>query len=617
MLDMTKQPSFVIEKTKELLHNNLLKLAMERSTSSSGSGVTDITTGEAYDALRRKTGMGDSDLSLTFNTDGSPLFVSSKTSVWPIQFTVNELPPSIRFKHTTLAGLWFGKGHPNMTAFLAKFVDQVKSMTPVMWEHSSEMHRSRAYVLCCCVDAPARAAVQNMVLFNGSFGCPWCLISGEHLEGSMRYVPKEPPAPRTSELVVRDMQLSLRLGITINGIKGPSPLMNLPGFDLVAAVSVEYMHAVLQGAAKQFTELLLSSSNSQKRFYIGAPSCVARVNSRLLQIKPPHCVSRLPRSLNERSFWKASEWRLWLLVYALSCLVDILPLEYWKHLSKLSQAIHILLRETITADEIKRAENLLIDFVGRCEALYGVASLTFNMHQLLHLPNSVRQLGPLWAQSAFVFEGGNGKLVKLVSAARGLPDQIVERVVMTQQLECLLADSNVAISANERSVCERFLDYSHIQNACYVDEACLLGREKAAILTAIEERALEVYGGTGTVGSALEYQRFVYKGQVFHSTAYTRASKSDTTVVSTADGEYFRIKRILHVAGLGCTLLCRRLVLRETPLFPEHIKECFPSQVDICKVLKPEDIKANCLFMVFPADSKCFVCDMPNKIERD
>ncbi|KAM7306446.1 uncharacterized protein ISCGN_010150 [Ixodes scapularis] len=159
----------------------------------------------------------------------------------------------------------------------------------------------------------------------------------------------------------------------------------------------------------------------------GAPSCVARVNSRLLQIKPPHCVTRLPRSLNERSFWKASEWRLWLLFYALPCLVDILPLEYWKHLSKLSQAIHILLRETITADEIKRAENLLIDFVGRCEALYGVASLTFNVHQLLHLPNSV----------------------------------------------------------------------------------------------------------------------------------------------------------------------------------------------DICKVLKPEDIKDNCLFMVFPADSKCFVCDMPNKIERD
>ncbi|KAG0415915.1 hypothetical protein HPB47_006913 [Ixodes persulcatus] len=174
--------------------------------------------------------------------------------------------------------------------------------------------------------------------------------------------------------------------------------------------------------------------------------------SRLLAIKPPHCVTRLPRSLNERSFWKASEWRHWLLFYALPCLEEILPLEYWKHFSKLSEAIHMLLRETITPHDIKRAEELLHDFVGRCEGLYGVASLTFNVHQLLHLPNSVRQLGPLWAQSAFVFEGGNGKLVKLVSAAKGLPDQIVERVVMSQQLECVLANHDLAITASERTV---------------------------------------------------------------------------------------------------------------------------------------------------------------------
>ncbi|KAG0435582.1 hypothetical protein HPB47_018402 [Ixodes persulcatus] len=183
----------------------------------------------------------------------------------------------------------------------------------------------------------------------------------------------------------------------------------------------------------------------------GSPSCVARVNSRLLAIKPPHTVTRLPRTLNERSFWKASEWRHWLLFYALPCLEDILPLEYWKHFSKLSEAIHMLLRETITPHYIKRAEELLHDFVGRCEGLYGVASQTFNIHQLLHLPNSVRQQGPLWAQSAFVFEGGNGKLVKLVSAAKGLPDQIVERVVMSQQLECVLANHDLAITASERT----------------------------------------------------------------------------------------------------------------------------------------------------------------------
>ncbi|KAG0415916.1 hypothetical protein HPB47_006914, partial [Ixodes persulcatus] len=98
------QLSFVIEKTKEPLHDNLSKLAIDRDAPASAE-VTDMTTGKAYATLREKVGMGDSDLSLTFNTNGSPLFESSKTSVWPIQFTVNELPPSLRFKHTTLAGL--------------------------------------------------------------------------------------------------------------------------------------------------------------------------------------------------------------------------------------------------------------------------------------------------------------------------------------------------------------------------------------------------------------------------------------------------------------------------------------------------------------------------------
>ncbi|KAG0426246.1 hypothetical protein HPB47_026633 [Ixodes persulcatus] len=103
-------------------------------------------------------------------------------------FTVNELPPSVRLHHSTLAGLWFGKCHPDMSAFMEKFVDEVNNMTPVTWMHGDHRHTSKAFVLCCSVDAPARAAVQNMVLFNGFFGCPWCLMKGEHEEGCVRYV---------------------------------------------------------------------------------------------------------------------------------------------------------------------------------------------------------------------------------------------------------------------------------------------------------------------------------------------------------------------------------------------------------------------------------------------
>ncbi|XP_043469590.1 uncharacterized protein LOC122503198 [Leptopilina heterotoma] len=41
--------------------------------------------------------------------------------------------------------------------------------------------------------------------------------------------------------------------------------------------------------------------------------------------------------------------------------------------------------------------------------------MTFNVHLLLHLAESVYNWGPLWAHSAFAFESGNGQLLKNVN----------------------------------------------------------------------------------------------------------------------------------------------------------------------------------------------------------
>lgn len=70
------------------------------------------------------------------------------------------------------------------------------------------------------------------------------------------------------------------------------------------------------------------------------------------------------------------------------------------------------------------------------ESLYcDVTQMTFNVHQLSHLAEAARDLGPLWAHSAFVFEAGNGRVLKHVKGGKGVPLQIIERIVMEQQLE--------------------------------------------------------------------------------------------------------------------------------------------------------------------------------------
>lgn len=65
------------------------------------------------------------------------------------------------------------------------------------------------------------------------------------------------------------MKVALESSLVINGYKGPSPAVSLPDFDLVWGFTVEYMHAVLLGVIRQITEMLLSSVNSNERFYIG------------------------------------------------------------------------------------------------------------------------------------------------------------------------------------------------------------------------------------------------------------------------------------------------------------------------------------------------------------
>lgn len=89
----------------------------------------------------------------------------------------------------------------------------------------------------------------------------------------MRFPEAQQSEERTHELVLRDMEYAVTYDSTINGLKGPSPLMNLKHYDLVSGQACEYMHSVLLGVSKQQTEHLLDSSNCSERFYIGK-SCV-------------------------------------------------------------------------------------------------------------------------------------------------------------------------------------------------------------------------------------------------------------------------------------------------------------------------------------------------------
>ncbi|KAH6946775.1 hypothetical protein HPB50_015240 [Hyalomma asiaticum] len=295
------------------------------------------------------------DLTITLNTDGSPLYKSSNSSIWPIQMVLNELPAAVRNKNVILGGLWYGRKHPNMRLFLEKFLDSMHKTGELVWKCSSAVVRSKITTICVCVDAPARAAVGNRLQFNGFFGCPWCLACGESEEGRLLYLHTQPCVERTSAGVRRDMVLASRLRTPVNGLKGTSPLVKLPHFDLVWGYTVEYMHSVLLGVTRQFTDYWFDSSNSNEAYYMGRPRTLELIDRRLLSIRPPHHFTRLPRTLRERCYWKAHEWRNWLLFYCVPCCRHVLPQRFMRHFSLLSEAIFVLLLEELSSDQIDHA----------------------------------------------------------------------------------------------------------------------------------------------------------------------------------------------------------------------------------------------------------------------
>ncbi|XP_049519347.1 uncharacterized protein LOC119444500 [Dermacentor silvarum] len=140
--------------------------------------MSDITDGIHYKEMRQR--IDGTDLTLTINSDGSPVFNSSNYSIWPVQLALNELPPRLRWNNIMTPVLWYGKEHPDMTLVLQAFVRQLQELnkTGLTWTFANAIVKSKVFCICCCADTPARAAMQHRVQFNGYYGCSWCYHPG-------------------------------------------------------------------------------------------------------------------------------------------------------------------------------------------------------------------------------------------------------------------------------------------------------------------------------------------------------------------------------------------------------------------------------------------------------
>ena len=572
-------------------------------------------------------------LSLMWYTDGAALFKSSRISVWPLFLSINELPYSERFKKENLlvAALWCGPVQPHGNIILkAVYPDLKKLAEGVSLEIEDQGEKViKAVVLNGTGDTPARALMLNMVKHNGQNCCQKCEQEGEPREGcfGVRVFPYKPEemVPRTDEKLCRQGDLATNLNHAYMGVKGRTLLSNMT-YSAVRGTSLNSMHLIYGGIAKINVKFFLDSDFAKLECNLDKESKIL-VDQRLLAIKPPHYLTRVPKSLNEYATWKTSIHKSMFLYYALPVFVGIVPKYHLEHYASLVAAVHYLNSDKITPECLVKAERLIAKYVSYFQDFYDVAYMTLTVHLLLHLVELVKELGPMWLTGCFALEGVNGEILNLVHGTRFPEAQIASSLQMCLGLEDLV---NNLRDSDAKKFCVELLTHTNICKSIKIGDVTIYGEWEK--LSNFPNYLLEPLKKCGMEEKTLyKFNSIRFQKVLYVAESYTRSLSRDSSCV-----EYY-LEDNIHVGILKlflrsavcsckmCSCKCDLFAVVEELEIIEHFKTLVPDitvpnihgygRLNSIVIIPVNSLKSVCVKML--VDNNLYIAKRCNKHETE
>lgn len=419
--------------------------------------ITDIHDGANFKAV--PLGTADYTLHFIHNVDGFPMGNSSIYQCWPNFLAIADINSSLRSSYLILSNIYCGPCKPDMNLYLKNWVESMETLgnEGFTWMHPElkTLQSTKASVVVSADDAQARAPLQALSYYNGAYGCSFCEIKSEPLKGiiedenAINVFEKEASFSRTcyypyrlglnarlrtkknmmeqAAIMVDPKKIGLRNKNekTMFGVKGFSQMAFLPHFDIAKGFSPDMLHACLLGTVRRHLNILFDSKYKEKEFYL-TQGYRNLISEKLLKIKPPSFITRLPRSLKFLKQWKGSEFMWWLILYSLPCLENVFKNKrHFEHQILLVRVVHSLLDENISFEEIDYCKILLKRFHSHYADLYDPQEETFNLHVMCtHFSDSVKLCGPLWASSTFLFESANNFLKRSIHGNNNVAKEI-------------------------------------------------------------------------------------------------------------------------------------------------------------------------------------------------
>lgn len=391
------------------------------------------------------------------NIDGLPLFRSSPLTLWPVLIDFNNT------RFPLPVALHCGNGKPDFNEYLKKFVMEVEHLrTEGMMHGDTRIFLKRViYVF----DAPARSSIMSIKGHTSTDGCPFCRNTG-------RYMNERVVFPTISSELRTDEQYA---AIVESNQTGVSPLIK--SARLFSDMPIDYQHAVCLGVCRRLFHFYFGKVKSFK-----LPCKISLDNLKKLDCLieniskyTPAEFQRHPRKIGSNlQYFKATEFRFFLLYIGPYVFKKFLPTPYYNHFLLLHYAIFVFCSTNHTY-LYKRANNCIQFFVQQMPSLFGPHSVSYNFHILLHIFEFVNLYGSLDNFSAFRFENFLGIVKRRLKATRYMFQHTIN------QLHCIQFMCLSNYSKSESGKC--FFSNSPPNNCAIINNRpCLIDRVDGDII---------------------------------------------------------------------------------------------------------------------------------------
>jgi hypothetical protein len=362
-------------------------------------------------------------LDLDIGIDGLSFFKSSPDEIWPVLGFFPNIPYKIK---PFAIGVYYGPSHPNdVDEFLAQTADELSKLLSV-GTVAADNKIKKINVRMFAVDAPARGFVTGTVGHSAKNGCNQCDQVAIYDKNLRKLVySDEIKSLRTDDSFAERLD-PLHHKQQYRDKNNKMVLERIENFGgIVSKTPIDPMHNVDLGVVRKILVCIHSKNVLKIPYSVRNQLSIDYANQAKFI---PSEFGRQTRLLDLLKFWKAVEFRLFVMITGIVYFKQLGNQVAFEHFLLLHVAVRLLSNENLYLEKADFAQDLMQQFVKGYSNIYGLKNFTYNTHCLLHLAEGCKNFGPLYDYSCYKFENFLGEMKSYIRSPTNVLQQIVNQI---------------------------------------------------------------------------------------------------------------------------------------------------------------------------------------------